>query len=59
MHESKIAEIEKMLSDPETYRDEELVKDLVYKDRDLREKLETLYEELDGMIPDTPPSESP
>jgi len=50
MHESKIAEIEKMLSDPETYRDEQLVKDLVYKDRDLREKLETLYEELDDIL---------
>ncbi|MFQ5906361.1 MAG: ATP-binding cassette domain-containing protein, partial [bacterium] len=55
-HEQRIVEIEKILSDPETYKNEEVVKDLVYEDRDLREKLGVLYEKLDKMISERPPS---
>ncbi len=48
--ERRIAEVEKRLENPETYKEENAVKDLVYEDRDLREKLDRLYEKLETIL---------
>jgi len=48
--EGRAREIEKTLSDPEIYRDGDRVKDLVYEDRELREKLGPLYEKLEAAL---------
>jgi len=48
--EVKVAEIETMLSSAETYKDEQLIRELVYKDKELREKLELLYEKLGTIL---------
>ena len=48
--EARVAEIETMLSNPETYKDEQLIRELVYEDKDLRDKLDQLYEKLETIL---------
>jgi ATP-binding cassette subfamily F protein 3 len=47
--EARVTEIENTLSDAGVYKDEKRVKELVYEDRDLREKLEGLYKKLEAV----------
>jgi ATP-binding cassette subfamily F protein 3 len=48
--ERRAAEIEERLQNPQTYKEENVVKDLVYEDRDLKERLDRLYEKLEAIL---------
>ena len=48
--EEKVTDIEKTLSRPDIHKDGDRVRDLVYQDRDLRERLGELYEKLEAAL---------
>lgn len=48
--EARVAEIEAMLSQSDTYKNEQLIRELVYEDKELRERLELLYEKLEAIL---------